>query len=112
MDVRIGITIAVSLAFCIVWSVLTGIYYKKRLIKWQKEMEQKNQNLRLQLFTSQIRPHFILNTLRAIRNKRILGVAAYHSAFCRKCGKAWSHGIEKRRDNLDPEQKSGRPCLR
>ncbi len=68
MDVRIGITIVVSLAFCIIWSVFTGIYYKKRLIKWQKEMEQKNQNLRLQLFTSQIRPHFILNTLGAIRS--------------------------------------------
>ena len=46
------------------------IYVKKTNNETDKQMNiaSENHNLRLQMFTSQIRPHFILNTLGAIRN--------------------------------------------
>ena len=57
--------------FCVLGLLLVEfffyfIYTQKKLKEEQKILEE-NKNLQIQLFNSQIRPHFILNTLGAIR---------------------------------------------
>lgn len=46
--------------------ILMGFYIKNKKIE-RERLEQENKNLQLMLLTGQIRPHFILNTLGAIR---------------------------------------------
>ena len=53
---------------CTVWSVFLVFYYRKKIQTLKKEMENQSQNMKLQMVTSQISPHFILNTLGAIRS--------------------------------------------
>jgi len=60
--------LVVILTICLICSILISFYYYKKFDRIRKDIEQQNQNLRLQLVTSQIRPHFILNTLGAIRS--------------------------------------------
>lgn len=59
---RVCIVLIIILAFI---SLFRSLYEKEKI---QKKIQEDNRNLQLQLLTGQIRPHFILNTLGAIRS--------------------------------------------
>ena len=43
-------------------------YYRRQALTRQRQLEEDNRNLQLELLTDRIRPHFILNTIGAIRS--------------------------------------------
>jgi len=60
--------IRVSILIILVCEFLTLYLYIRDKALLQEEIEQKNRNLKLQILSKQISPHFILNTLGAIRS--------------------------------------------
>lgn len=63
MDLFVRICLIIIIAIGV---LLIGLYLKDKKIE-REYLAQENKNLQLQVMTGQIRPHFILNTLGAIR---------------------------------------------
>lgn len=63
-----GFMSRVGAILLIVFEATININYLGKNEKKQQLMEEENRNLQLHILTSQIRPHFILNTLGAIRS--------------------------------------------
>lgn len=64
---ELGVTARGCLLVVVVVESITCIKNMRKIARHQKEIEEENKNLQLHILTSQIRPHFILNTLGAIR---------------------------------------------
>ena len=63
-----GVIVRLCILTIIVFEFIMLFLYVKEKEKIQKRIQEDNRNLQLQVMTGQIRPHFILNTLGAIRS--------------------------------------------
>lgn len=67
-DIRFDILIRFVIIIIAILEFVVCVLHSNRKRKIQIQMEEENRNLQLQVLTGQIRPHFILNTLGAIRS--------------------------------------------
>lgn len=67
-QIRSDVTIRVCVITILIFEFLIFFRHLREKEKIQAQIQEENKNLQLQVLTGQIRPHFILNTLGAIRS--------------------------------------------